>query len=356
MEERRCPKCENPIATENKFCPNCGFELSAEQAQPAQVPPIPPPTKKAKSARGLWLAAILIIVGLIVAGTLTAYVAVSSFDSAKWGTLFEGSPRPESAAPASSAADSNENAAQQDAPKVTPVRLIELPSTAPANDYITLKQGVTVQYNDGVISFACTLENISGVVCTGAGVEVELYDAAMNFIGSSSSWVYRDIQPGEVLELSFESENAQNALAFCLTKVGGKPIETPTNPKASETPVAPSEAVPVDDGPDVQAKTPAPSKDDIPLIHGLTLLGGVVEKVQESYLLQLQGRIRNDSEVTYNSVFVKFVIYDSENNQISTTTAYTRDFEPGVTWKFSAPLSGPAEQAVSYKISSISVF
>lgn len=371
MEERRCPKCENPIAAENKFCPNCGAEISPEERPQSdnadetplrEVSPIPLPAKK-KSSGGLWLAAVLIIIGLIVAGTMIAYMVVSSLGTEKWRAIFGGSPIPEPATAASNAVTASENAAQQDKPKATSSPLIELPSTAPANDYIVLKQGVTVQHHDDTNSFNCTLENVSGVVCTGAGVEVELYDAALNFIGSSSSWVYRDIQPGEVLELSFESENVQKAFAFCLTRVGGKPIETQpsADSKASDGPSATPEQSSSPDAPferafDKAEAASALSGGDVALSDGLTLLDGIVNKEPVAGICRLEGRIRNDSGIKYSSVYVRFAIYDAEDNRITTAIASIDNLEADVVWKFSTMVMASYEQAASYKIGDISVY
>ena len=333
MGNLNCPKCEHPISAKNKFCANCGFELSTEGVGKRKTPPIFSPKH---STRGLWFAAILVIVVLVVSGTVITYFVVSSLGLNSWETYSESKPSQKNATPASSAVASSEN-----------TTLMALPSTATANDYIALKKGLTVWQNDGAIAFACTLENISDVVCVGAGVEVALYDAAFNIIGTSSSWVYRDIQPGEILELSFESENAQSAIAFCLTEIGGKPIDAQHDAN-SKAPTTSSGAQS-----DAQVKAPTPSEGDVPLVHGLTLLDGVVEKVQGGYL---QGRIRNDSGETYKSVFINFLIYDSEGNQIDTSITSTSDFSPGVTWKFSAPLLVSPKQAVGYKISSIDVY
>lgn len=229
MEERRCPKCEKPIAMEDEFCPSCGIALSQEkeslQETQEKPQPISPSTKKKPLERGL-LAEVLIIVGFVVLGTLAVYSLSSIVSRRDWGAFFErvtatsAEPVPESATPAQSAKP-DEKPDQQVQPDVMLSDLLELPSTAPANAYMALKQGVTARRSDGVISFTCTLANISDVVCTSAGVEVELYDAASNFIGSSSSWAHRDIQPGETLQLSFENKNNRDAYAFCVTKIGG---------------------------------------------------------------------------------------------------------------------------------------
>lgn len=232
MEERRCPKCESPIAAENKFCPSCGAKQPREPEQPT-LPPV-----KRKRLEGGLLVEILVIVGFVALGTLAVYSLVSSVSGGDWHALFEkvtvagavapipepAAPAPKSATPAQSTRP-DEKSEQPKQPGTTLSDLLELPPAAPANAYIALKQGVTARRNNGTISFTCTLENISDIVCTSAGIEVGLYDAASNFIGSCSSWVHRDIQPGEMLELNFENRDNRDAYAFCVTKIGGGVIE-----------------------------------------------------------------------------------------------------------------------------------
>lgn len=214
MEERHCPKCAEPIAADEEYCHNCGLK----------IPPIPAVVKSGQpvSTRVLWLAAILIIIGLVMIGTLTIYVAVSSFSDENWGTLFSATPEPGFAASASSKARRSEDAVSQAEPEALP--LTELPSTADS-DYILLKKELKAQRNGNEIEFVCAVQNISDVVCTGVGVEVAFYDAAKNFVGSSSSWVYRDVQPGEVIELSFEASGGENVRSYCLTEIGGEPVD-----------------------------------------------------------------------------------------------------------------------------------
>ncbi len=345
MEERNCPKCMAPVAADEKFCHNCGFEISSPQA--------PAKSGQTVSARVLWLAAVLIIAGLVMVGTLIGYVAVSSFNAENWGALFTATPEPGPAASASSKAAQSESASLRAEPETLP--LTELPSTAD-NDYIVLRKALNAQRSGDKIQFVCAMQNASDVVCTGVGVEVDLYDAAENFVSSSSSWVYRDVQPGEVFALSFAAGNGQNIRSYCLTKIGGKPVEAQLSPE----PEAPEQPVAAGDKPAEEAgeeeAVPALSEADFSLSYGLTLLDGVVEKTQENYFARLQGRIRNDSGIKYNAVYINFVIYDAEDNQISTTITATKDLEPGVIWKFSAPLLVPLEQATKYKISSVSVY
>lgn len=352
MEERRCPRCAEPLAADEEFCHNCGLEIA-----PIQVVS----SKKSVSTGALWLAAILIIIGLVVAGTLTAYVAVSSLGAEKWETFFAGKPEPEPAASASNAVQLNGNTARGAQPKA--LSFSELPSTAPENDYVVLKKELVAQHNGDKIQFMCAVQNISEVVCTGVGVEVELYNAAENFVGSSSSWVYRDIQPGEVVELDFEAGNGGDARWYCLTKIGGKPVEMQpsTAPEETDTPDAVSEssvgkAASADGRPAEKEAAPAFPNSDVSLSDGLTLLDGSIEKVQRESTCRLEGYIRNDSGRKYDAVYIRFVIYDAENNQITTAITYTNDFEPGVVWKFSTAVLASYEQAVSYKISSVSVY
>ncbi|HWP51777.1 MAG TPA: FxLYD domain-containing protein [Clostridia bacterium] len=347
MEERRCPKCAEPIAAEEKICHNCEFKM-----------PQPPKINKSKrsvSTGVLWLAALMIIVGLVTVGTLTTFVVISSVGAQNWGAVFSVMHEPDSA-------DMSVEVTESES-----LPLTELPSKT-GNDYIILKKALMAQRSGDSIEFACMAENISNVACVGVGVEVELYNAEGNFVGSSSTWISRNIQPGEMVELNFGTFNGQNVRSYRLTKIGGEPIETPSTKKekadasnaASEESLS-EESQSKSDGdstaqPRAEEAAPTLLDTDVSLSCGLTLVDDVVEKAQGEATCRLQGRIRNDSGIKYNSVYVKFVVYDADNNQIATTVTSTNDFEPGVIWEFSAPALVSSDEAAGYKISSVSAY
>lgn len=215
MEERRCSKCSAAIEPEEKFCHNCGTEISPLQKKaPIAGKPVP--------SGALWLAAVLIIVGLVVVGTLVGYVAFSSFSAEGGDAIFTAKPEREST-PQTKISIMDEQHQQDRKP------LIGLPSKAPKNDYIVLKEELTAQRDGSQIILACAVQNISEVVCTRVGVEVEFYNTTGDFVGSSSCWEYRDIQPGEVVQLNFETKNEYNIESYYLAKIGGVPVEEVDN-------------------------------------------------------------------------------------------------------------------------------
>ena len=226
--------------------------------------------------------------------------------------------------------------------------MVELPSTAPANDYIALEQDAITERNDNSVTIAFMLKNISDVVCTDAGVDVEFYDAASNLIGSSGSRIHQVIQPGEQIGLVFGSSMGREAYGFRVTKVDGEPAADAVlseSEAAATVSVSPEEE---EDGASFDA--------ELPLTEGLTLLGKASKRPLGGSSFYLEGRIRNDSGKKYRSVSVDFVIYDAVGEQIQTASAYTRDFNPGVVWKFSAPVVIAPQDAVAYEISGITVY
>lgn len=48
------------------------------------------------------------------------------------------------------------------------------------------------------------------------------------------------------------------------------------------------------------------------------------------------GAIENVSDITFVSASVKFILYDSDGNQIDTTSDYISNFKAGNTWRFKA--------------------
>lgn len=336
MIERRCPKCENPIATEDRFCASCGAVLLQEETQQ-----LSPAAKKRPSTGRLLMIFSITIVGLVAAGVLAVYSLVSSVSPEDWAVFT--APEPEVAAPVSlPAAKPDKKTDQQEQPNVPLSDLPELPSTAPANAQIALKGGVKALSNNDLTTFICTVENISGNVCTGVGVEVALYDAASNCIGSNSAWVYRDIQPSEQVRLVFGGLSSPDVRAFCVTKVSSRSASETAEPEMANSPE--------------KKETPADPQAESPLSQGLTLLGNVSKRPVGQSGFYLEGRIRNDSGKKYRSVFVDFVIYDAAGDQIKTASAVTSDFNSGVVWKFSAPVAVTPRDAVSYEISGVTVY
>lgn len=214
MEEQRCSECSDSVSEEEKACHK--FE------EPITQPPEIPKSKQSVPTSVLWLAAVLIIIGLVVVTTLVGYVAFSVFSAEGEGTFFTAKPERESA-PQTKISIVDEQYQQDKKP------LIGLSSKAPKNDYIVLKEELTAQRDADKIFLRCAVQNISEVVCTRVGVEVEFYNATGDFVGSSSSWEYRDIQPGEVVELNFDTKNGYNIQSYYLAKIGGMPAEEVDN-------------------------------------------------------------------------------------------------------------------------------
>lgn len=209
MQEQRCSECSNTVSEEEQACHKC--------AGPITQPPEIPKSKQSVPTSVLWLAAVLIIVGLVVAGTLVGYVVFSSFSAEGGGAFFAAKPKRESA-PQTKTSIVDEQHQQDKKP------LIGLPSKAPKNDYIVLKEELTAQRDGSKIILACAVQNISDVVCTGVGASVNFLDASGRFAGSSGSWLQQDIQPGEVVELNFETEDEYNIESYYLAEIGGKPV------------------------------------------------------------------------------------------------------------------------------------
>lgn len=84
MDEQRCPECSDTVSEEEKACHK--FE------EPITQPPEIPKSKQSVPTSVLWLAAVLIIVGLVVVGTLVGYVAFSSFSAEGGDAIFTAKP------------------------------------------------------------------------------------------------------------------------------------------------------------------------------------------------------------------------------------------------------------------------
>ncbi|WMJ82612.1 hypothetical protein ACS3UN_02825 [Oscillospiraceae bacterium LTW-04] len=206
MEERHCSKCAKPITAEEKMRHNCGDEILSS---PQKAPAVP--------VGALWLAAVLIIVGLIMVGTLVAYIVVSSFNAENWSVFTTKAERESALQIEMSVLD--ERRQQDEMP------LIGLPAMAPDNSYIILNKEITAQREGDKILLVCAVENISDVICTGVGGNVKFFDTSGHYVGSSSASLQRDIEPGEVVELKFEIGNGHNIESYCLVEISGEPLE-----------------------------------------------------------------------------------------------------------------------------------
>lgn len=209
MEEQNRPESEETSLEEMKFSSG-GIKTS----QPPEVPK----SKQPVPVGVLWLAAVLIILGIIIVGTLVGYVAVSSINAENWGAFFAAKPEREST-PKIKTSIVDEQRESDEMP------LVELPSTASDNDYIVLKEEITAQRQGDNIQLVCVVENISNVACADVGADVEFFDAEGNFVDSNSAWADWDIEPGERVELYFEIGDGQDIQSYCVVEISGEPIE-----------------------------------------------------------------------------------------------------------------------------------
>lgn len=203
MEERHCSKCSAPIEPAEKFCHNCGTEISPLQKKvPVAGKPVP--------AGALWLAAVLMLVGFVAVGTLAVYVAISSFDTQNRTAFFKAKPEPEMSE--ASALFIKE-------------RLDSLPPVASSNPYVILRKGFTVTFKKDTIIFRGSLQNISNEIIAGAGVNLEFFDVERNFVDSKGAWAHRDVLPDEIIELKIEIGNGQNIGMYRLSRIDGRPSD-----------------------------------------------------------------------------------------------------------------------------------
>lgn len=144
----------------------------------------------------LWVAAVVIIVGLIMVGTLTTYVVISSFEAENLGALFTAKPEPEPMTPAVSEAGQPVDGRSQ---KV---------ALEPFDQDMLLSFGLTLM--DGVVNKKQTDSTccIEGRIRNDAQVEysivtIEFYalNAQQNQIASTFTSV-RKLTPDAVWEFS----------------------------------------------------------------------------------------------------------------------------------------------------------